>query len=389
MDFEDIDKPLDRDFSTSISAPMAAAKDDLLSRSSSARRSRTSSPRGPNLSPPRSHEVADEAAQNEIQRLRSKCAAMESMRGEAVESVAHAHKQLRTLYMSIESLRKQNQSLERALEKVIQEKNDVQAVVLSHRSTEQAAERLFEVGPTGIPISALTTFLVQELGYWADISSTLSGTLVNPDDSVVLPSGSIDIAREKSHERIEFIQRWMAAMLPSLGTAMNTELMSGVALDPMERLETILDAVGAVKTKLQQERDAKQSISKEADERKRMAIIELRLLQEQEERVAAESAALHQKKLKLMELVNANSSSISSQPSTRRTSRRTTPLSPNPPEAETTTPHHPDAMDASFSTQSRSQSRLLTLDTETVQPSTSASPSRSTRAPPTLTLQLP
>lgn len=241
------------------------------------------------------------------------------------------------------------------------------------------------IGPTGLPISALTVFLVQELGCWVDLSSALSDTMAKPGGSVVLPSGSIDVAREKSKERIAFIQRWMAAMLPSLGNTMTTELTNAVAMDSMERLEAILDAVAAAKTQLLRDRDTQELMAKEADERKRAAINELRLLQEQEERVAAESAELLQKKLKLMEVVNVNGTPTSSQSSTHQASHRPMPSPINPLDTQTPTLRYGGPLDA-LSTPSRSRPGLPTPNKQT---GTSPLPILAPHALPTRTPPLP
>ncbi len=231
----------------------------------------------------------------------------------------------------------------------------------------------------------MAIFLVQELGYWVDLNASLSASVANRDGSLI-PSAPVEAAVEKSHERIEFIQRWMAAMLPSLGTTMNTELINGTSMDPMERLQAISDAIAAAKVQLEKEREAKLSIAKEADERKQSAINQLRLLQEQEERVAAEAAELQQKKQMLMELVNVNSAPTPSQLPTRWSttparwqSTGPAPSSSNPIGTRHPAPHYEDTNP--LSTPSRSSSRPSKRTEEGTAPSsTSPSPSRLTLA---------
>ncbi|KAF4580239.1 hypothetical protein EYR40_009899 [Pleurotus pulmonarius] len=385
-DFEDLDENADNSLASSP-APESITHYEPLRRSSFAQSHRKSSPPVPSPSQRQSHTTVDEDFQTEIQRLRSECAEMESIHREAVDSVAHVHNQLRSVCSSIQLLRKQNQSLEIALQKMTQEKNDVQAIVLSHRSTEQAVEKLWEVGPSRVPVPTMSIFLVQELGYWVDINTVLSDTATNPDGSVMLPSGRIDIALEKSQERIHFIQRWMAAMLPSLGTAMDTELLNAISMDPMEHLQAILEAVSAAKTQLQQERDTQNSMAREADERRKAAMDQLRLLQEQEERVAAESAQLLEKKQRLMELVNVSSTPTPPQSSTRRTSRRPALFSSKSPGPRTPTHHH-GGMNPLL-TPLGPHSRPPKLNEEVMPPRTSSSPSRPTQLLPSPTPPLP
>lgn len=208
----------------------------------------------------------------------------------AMDNTYEAYTLMDEYSQRVTTLENERTQLLSAMSQLQKEKDELQGILTCQRSLEASARQTFSVGkpgisesprsytrceclgPEGVSVPVLATFLVAEMGHWVSMESHIGNARASGPGSVTLSSSVAENARQRCLERIRFLRTWMSNLMPSIPPEVDAIIQAEDFPDDLDRVlrleEAISNEMNALKDRRQHERQQAEDREKERQKAK-------------------------------------------------------------------------------------------------------------------------
>ncbi|KAF4566369.1 hypothetical protein EYR36_011795 [Pleurotus pulmonarius] len=215
---------------------------------------------------------SDERYESTLQQMAKVTMAEPNVLKVAMDNTYEAYTLMDEYSQRVATLENERTQLLSAMSQLQKEKDELQGILTCQRSLEASARQTFSVGPEGVSVPVLATFLVAEMGHWVSMESHIGNARASGPGSVTLSSSVAENARQQCLERIRFLRTWMSNLMPSIPPEVDAIIQAEDFPDDLDRVmrleEAISNEMNALKDRRQHERQKAEDREKERQKAK-------------------------------------------------------------------------------------------------------------------------